>query len=93
MGRYALMVTLFVLLLMDIWPLGRFGGAAGTRSGIPPVAASKLLLGKLPLLLLSAVSSVVTIAAQGSWTIAVSCIVLISVTVLLSGSGSVAPGS
>ena len=49
-----MLVTLpFVLLLLDVWPLQRF-------------QARRCLLEKLPLLLLSAVSSVVTILAQSA---------------------------
>ncbi len=48
-------VTLpFVLLLLDFWPLGRMG----------PIR--RLLAEKIPLLAMSAASSVVTLAAQGS---------------------------
>lgn len=52
-----MLVTLpFVLLLLDRWPFERWGGAGARR----------LLLEKVPLLALSAVSSAVTLAAQRS---------------------------
>ena len=54
----------FVLLLLDYWPLGRIqGGPAGERP-IPQTPLFKLLAEKLPLLVLSAASAVVTIQAQ-----------------------------
>ena len=54
----------FVLLLLDHWPLGRIqGGPAGERP-IPQTPLFKLLAEKLPLLVLSAASAVVTIQAQ-----------------------------
>ncbi len=52
-----MLVTLpFVLLLLDYWPLGRLGS--------PKYTIKRLLLEKLPLLFLSAVSSVVTYLVQ-----------------------------
>jgi len=72
-GRYALvvaglamglaakpmLVTLpFVLLLLDVWPLGRWTAAARVRRN--------LVVEKLPLIALAAASSVVTIVAQHS---------------------------
>ena len=60
-------VTLpFVLLLMDVWPLGRWNRTA-ERCPEPhpsPVGLGPLILEKTPLLLLSALSSIVTIMAQ-----------------------------
>jgi protein O-mannosyl-transferase len=57
-----MLVTLpFVLLLLDYWPLRRFERAAGKRSRSAIVG---LCLEKAPFLLLSAASSVVTMAAQ-----------------------------
>jgi tetratricopeptide (TPR) repeat protein len=59
-----MLVTLpFVLLLLDFWPLARWGGgAAGERaSWLPP---RRLVVEKLPLFALAAVSSVVTWLAQ-----------------------------
>jgi len=52
-----MLVTLpFVLLLLDFWPLGRFSGSLSLR---------RLLLEKLPLFMLSAVSCWVTYTTQG----------------------------
>jgi tetratricopeptide (TPR) repeat protein len=52
-----MLVTLpFVLLLLDYWPLGRFGNSKFTTK--------RLLLEKLPLLFLSAISSTVTYLVQ-----------------------------
>ncbi len=61
-------VTLpFVLLLLDWWPLGRMAGEPGAQ-GAPgqPLHAGlpKLLLEKVPFLLLSALSAAVTFLAQ-----------------------------
>jgi tetratricopeptide (TPR) repeat protein len=54
----SMLVTLpFVLLLLDWWPLGRL------RPGLRP--ALRLLLEKLPLLLLAAASCAITLVAQG----------------------------
>jgi len=53
-----------VLLLLDYWPLGRI---RGLPSGTPPIAQaplSKLLVEKLPLLVLSAASAWITMQAQ-----------------------------
>lgn len=62
-----MLVTLpFVLLLLDYWPLRRIAGwgEASQAFPIPRLPASQLALEKLPLLLLSAASSVVTVIAQ-----------------------------
>jgi protein O-mannosyl-transferase len=59
-----MLVTLpFVLLLLDAWPLGRWGGtgARGRARWIPP---AWLVREKLPLFVLSAASSVVTFVVQ-----------------------------
>jgi hypothetical protein len=54
-----MLVTLpFLLLLLDVWPLGRWGGAAA-------LPVRRLLWEKLPLFALSAAASLVTLAAQG----------------------------
>jgi Flp pilus assembly protein TadD len=68
----------FVLLLLDVWPLGRLqrgravaaprGPARGTLAGAEPGRAARwrtLLLEKLPLLALSAAAGVVTLLVQG----------------------------
>ena len=66
-------VTLpFVLLLLDYWPLQRIAGWIEPRpdSVIPQKPFSRLLLEKLPLFALSAMSSVITVWAQrscGAW--------------------------
>ena len=75
-GRYALVVVLFalglcakpmlvtlplVLLLLDYWPLERYGKSPEFRGA----NAKRLFAEKLPLLALSAASSVVTAVAQG----------------------------
>lgn len=52
-----------VLLLLDCWPLGRIQGSLPVLQ-TPQVKISKLLLEKVPLLLLSAASAVITMRAQ-----------------------------
>lgn len=62
-----MLVTLpFVLLLLDYWPLQRVAGWSAISEHFPvtQVAPSRLLIDKLPLLVLSALSSAVTIVAQ-----------------------------
>jgi tetratricopeptide (TPR) repeat protein len=55
-----MVVTLpVVLLLLDVWPLGRLGDGPGVGARLRP-----LVLEKVPLLALSAASSVVTVVAQ-----------------------------
>jgi Tfp pilus assembly protein PilF len=55
-----MLVTLpFVLLLLDYWPLRRFQGGAF-------IVGRRLILEKIPLIVLSAVISAITIHAQGS---------------------------
>ncbi|MCP3978200.1 MAG: tetratricopeptide repeat protein [bacterium] len=63
-----MLVTLpLVLLLLDGWPLGRLaGGPAGRVAFDRPRSVSFLIVEKLPLLLLSAVSSWLTGVAQKS---------------------------
>jgi len=64
-----MVVTLpFVLLLLDVWPLERFGGLRVSPGPprCPPVPAGRLVLEKVPLLLLSAGSCVATYLAQQS---------------------------
>ena len=63
-----------VLLLWDYWPLGRMfpnvaGATAGVRTdtAVPPQSLRWLLLEKVPLLLLSAGSAVLTMKAQFGW--------------------------
>jgi tetratricopeptide (TPR) repeat protein len=58
-------VTLpFVLLLLDYWPLGRMQGAKSKEQGIDLQAVRGLVVEKIPLFVLSAASSVVTVLAQ-----------------------------
>ena len=66
-------VTLpFALLLLDYWPLQRVAGSidGSLRLSTPPQPVWRLLLEKLPLFVLSAASSVITVWAQrsgGAW--------------------------
>jgi protein O-mannosyl-transferase len=56
-----MLVTLpFVLLLLDYWPLGRFEGHRSNTGG----QVLQLIVEKIPLIALSAVSSIVTFLAQ-----------------------------
>jgi len=61
-----MLVTLpAALLLLDYWPLGRLDLASGSlRQAVPK--AVRLVLEKVPLLILAVLSSVATILAQGS---------------------------
>ena len=62
-----MLVTLpLVLLLLDVWPLGRVDATALTRSDEARRRALRAVLEKLPLLAMSAASSVVTVLAQRS---------------------------
>ena len=59
----------FLLLLWDYWPLGRMAvepapGGAPERPGAPRFSFSVLVLEKMPLILLSVTSAVVTVMAQ-----------------------------
>jgi Flp pilus assembly protein TadD len=66
-------VTLpFVLLLLDYWPLGRFGSAVtvfdGSFGGVPSAGAAsvkRLVVEKTPLIALVAASCAITLMAQG----------------------------
>lgn len=70
-GAYALalmskpmVVTLpFALLLLDLWPLRRFHAGADARAGTRP-AASRLVVEKVPLLVLALATSVATLIVQ-----------------------------
>ncbi|HEY5996106.1 MAG TPA: hypothetical protein VIU29_03755, partial [Candidatus Deferrimicrobiaceae bacterium] len=75
MSKATLVTMPFLLLLLDIWPLGRISPIAsddaGPSDGIAPVGRTfpqqrlrEVLLEKIPLLALSAMASAVTIAAQ-----------------------------
>jgi tetratricopeptide (TPR) repeat protein len=58
-----MLVTLpFVLLLLDVWPLGRLSGPRRTGR-----AVARLLLEKLPLLAIAAGAGVATFLAQRGW--------------------------
>jgi tetratricopeptide (TPR) repeat protein len=60
-----MVITLpFVLLLLDYWPLGRTDGSPASVNGGPQLTAIRLLLEKVPLLVLSAASAWLTLAAQ-----------------------------
>jgi len=63
-----MLVTLpCALLLLDYWPLRRFGNADTTGAAGPPFARSslgRLIVEKLPLLALSAVACIITLDAQ-----------------------------
>jgi tetratricopeptide (TPR) repeat protein len=61
-----MLVTLpFVLLLLDYWPLGRWRSNPQVKpGGLPIVPTQRLLLEKVPLLLLAAASSAVTYFVQ-----------------------------
>ena len=66
MAKPSLVTVPLVLLLVDYWPLGRFA-AAGRRPGEPRLAGASwvvLLREKIPLLVLSAASCVVTLVAR-----------------------------
>ena len=54
----------FVLLLWDYWPLQRMFAPRGERGDIPARPFGRLLLEKVPLLLMSVASGVVTVLAQ-----------------------------
>jgi tetratricopeptide (TPR) repeat protein len=60
-----MVITLpFVLLLLDYWPLGRTAGSPASAVGAPQLTGSRLLLEKIPLLVLSAASAWITLIAQ-----------------------------
>jgi Flp pilus assembly protein TadD len=64
-----MVVTLpFVLLLLDYWPLGRmnFSGSAEAEFQIPKQTFSRLLLEKIPLLVLSVASAIITMTVQSN---------------------------
>jgi exonuclease VII small subunit len=64
-----MVITLpFVLLLLDYWPLGRVAGVSSSLSsiGAPQFATRRLWLEKTPMFVLSAVSSWITLRAQGT---------------------------
>lgn len=61
----SMLVTLpFVMLLLDYWPLRRFAARRSGQAWEPPPSPAKLLGEKVPLFLLSIISSAVTLYAQ-----------------------------
>ena len=67
MAKPEIITLPFVLLLWDYWPLRRMGGglpAENLPGGLVPRSFSFLFLEKVPLLLLSAGSGVITLVAQ-----------------------------
>jgi len=61
MSKPMLVTWPFVLLLLDFWPLGRFGNPVAPRGGL-----KKALLEKIPFFALSAASCLVTLLVQQS---------------------------
>jgi tetratricopeptide (TPR) repeat protein len=62
-----MVITLpFVLLLLDYWPLDRTPSSILSSSGAPRSTVSRLIWEKVPLLLLSALSAMITVRAQRS---------------------------
>jgi protein O-mannosyl-transferase len=62
-----MVITLsFVLLLLDYWPLGRTAGSPPSVLRVPQFVVSRLLLEKVPLLVLSGASALITLKAQRS---------------------------
>ena len=60
-----MLVTLpFVLMLLDYWPLRRFGDARGGALRVPKQSLGRLLAEKAPMLLAVVASSLLTLAAQ-----------------------------
>ena len=60
-----MVITLpFVLLLLDCWPLGRIQGFPAGGPSVPQAPLSRLLVEKLPLLVLSAASAAITMQVQ-----------------------------
>lgn len=71
MSKPMLVTMPFVLLLLDYWPLHRFAQLSSTKDGARPdhwwgrlSVSGRLVLEKIPLLMLSAVSCVLTLLAQ-----------------------------
>lgn len=66
-----MVVTLpFALLLFDLWPLGRFSLRSEPGRSVAPDrrrAATRLVLEKLPLVVLAAASSIITVIVQRNW--------------------------
>ncbi len=69
MAKPSVIILPFVLLLLDYWPLNRMRFSESESAldlGVTGVPFSKLLLEKVPLLLLSAASALITMQAQRS---------------------------
>ncbi len=66
MAKPSVIILPFVLLLLDYWPLSRPAGSLPAIIAAPQFPISRLLLEKVPLLLLSAASALMTINAQRS---------------------------
>ena len=72
MSKPMLVTMPFLLLLLDYWPLGRMGGSLQPVPGTVPVpqqvpqqaSLTRLIAEKIPLIVLCAASSVVTVVAQ-----------------------------
>lgn len=72
MAKPSVVTFPFALLLLDAWPLGRLGWLGAATVGETPARPSRgrfarCLLEKVPLLLLTAASGVLTYRAQASW--------------------------
>jgi hypothetical protein len=64
MAKPMLVTAPFVLLLLDVWPLRRFGSPASDAPEALGASARKLWLEKLPLLAVAALTAVLTVLAQ-----------------------------
>jgi tetratricopeptide (TPR) repeat protein len=78
MSKPMLVTMPFVLLLLDYWPLHRFAQLSSTKDGVRQdhwwgrlSVPGRLVLEKIPLLMLSAVSCVLTLLAQKAYYIRV----------------------
>lgn len=65
LSKPMLMTLPLLLLLLDWWPLGRL--TAGSGPVRPRIALSRLLLEKMPLILLSAAAALAAFLAKGAW--------------------------
>ena len=60
-----MLVTLpFVLLLLDVWPLGRWAADSRPPGRSPAAIRARLVIEKLPLLALSSIAAVATVIVQ-----------------------------
>ena len=64
MAKPMLVTMPFVLMLLDYWPLHRFGDARAGALRVPKQSIGRLLVEKLPMLLVVIASSALTLAAQ-----------------------------